>query len=178
MTSEEKMSFLDPDKLVGHFHLEEGMNVADFGSGAGHFALAMARIVGPEGSINAIDVRKSILSVLEGHARIEGLVQIKSIEGNLEKSKGSTLQDESVDMVLISNLLHQAEDIDKIIKEAFRILKKNGKLFVVDWKKDSFLGPKNRISEEEVRDVVKQNNFTFKRNIDAGNTHYALEFSK
>jgi ubiquinone/menaquinone biosynthesis C-methylase UbiE len=77
----------------------------------------------------------------------------------------------------LTNLLFQVEDRKKVLKEAKRILKKGGELLIVDWKKDSKMGPEGKISSSEVKEIAEED-FEFKKEINAGDYHYALLFKK
>ena len=67
----------------------------------------------------------------------------------------------------------------KILTEAERTLKKNGKILVVDWKKEASLGPKEgKISAEEVKKIAKDLGLKLKEEIEAGSYHYGLVFKK
>lgn len=171
-------TFLNPYELVSEFDLSKGDSVADFGSGAGHFVLAMARIVGQDGTVNAIDIRTSMLEVLDGHAKLEDLRQIKIIQGNTEKKEGSTLPDRSQDLVLISNTLHQSKDPSGMIKEAMRVLKDGGKLFIVDWVENAPIGPPKRVPSAHAEKLAIDAGLVFEGKVDAGSTHYALKFHR
>lgn len=172
--------FLNPYELIREFDLKKGMSVADFGSGAGHFSLAIANRVGKEGAVNAVDVREGVLSVLAGHAKLDGLMQIKTVRGNLEKANGSSLKKVSQDMVLCANILHQADKPKAILREAHRVLKQNGELLVIDWTDASnSFGPPERISQSEAEKLAREVGFQKVRELaDTGAAHYGLVFQK
>ncbi len=182
MTQKEKdtkeFSFLNPYDTVGDLGIEEGMSVADFGSGAGHYSMAMADIVGKEGKVNAIDARISVLQVLEGHKNLDGTFQIKTIHANLEKERGSTLEDNSQDVVLCANILHQVDEAAAIIGEAFRVLKPGGRLIVIDWRENTPFGPPQKISENNIRKLTEEAGLAFEENPDFASSHYTIIFSK
>lgn len=179
MTQDKKTenSFLNPYVVVKEFGLKTGMSVADFGSGAGHFALALAYEVGDKGLVSAIDIREEVLEVLRGHVELKNLKQIKTIHGDLERDGGSTLHDKSQDLVLLSNILHQAHDSSALLDEARRILKQSGKLVLVDWSDDAPMGPLKKISQDKVKNLADEAGFTIKGHFDAGSYHWGLIFT-
>ena len=63
-----------PNKLLGQF-VEEGMTVLEPGSGMGYFTLPLARMVGPEGRVVAVEIQPKMLAVLERRAHKAGLSQ-------------------------------------------------------------------------------------------------------
>ena len=170
--------FLKPEEVLKQLDLKEEMTAADFGSGSGGWAIPLAKIL-KEGQVFAIDVLEEPLSALKGKAGISNISNIKTIRGDLERDNGSELKDDSLDLVLITNLLFQAEEKGKVLKEAKRVLKKEGKILIVDWKIDSPLGPKEgKISSEEVKKITKELGLKLKKEIEAGKYHYSLLFEK
>src|SRR5262249_46147823 len=134
--------FSDPRKNLEQLALQPGSRVADFGSGAGFYALAAARFVGDRGRVYAIDVMKDMLTKLKNEAHRLHLHNIEALWGNIEKLGGSRLAPATVDVVLLCNTLFQLEHKHEVALEAKRILKPKGKVLVLDWK-DSYggLGP-------------------------------------
>lgn len=169
---------MNPVISVKNFGLDLGMHVADFGAGAGHFTVAMADIVGGSGKIHAIDIMDSALEVIDSEKRIHSLLQIEIIKSDLEKQRGSTLEDNSQNFVLCANILHQSKNPALILKEAYRILKSGYKLVVIDWFEKGILGPLNRISREEVEKLAQNVGFKKENEIDAGGLHYGIVFKK
>ena len=175
------MSFSDPKRNIEQFGLDEGMEVADFGAGAGYLAVEAAEAVGTDGAVYVIDVQKELLTKATHLAEDHHLHTITFIHGNLEAEHGSTLPDESVDAVVISNVLFQVENKNAVFLEAHRILRSGGKLLVIDWR-ESFdgLGPQAEhvLREEDVRIIAKNCSFTHMKDIDAGVYHYGLIYKK
>ncbi|MEX0877750.1 MAG: methyltransferase domain-containing protein [Candidatus Spechtbacterales bacterium] len=170
--------FLNPYTVVKSLGIEEGMSVADFGSGAGHWTLAIAGEVGKGGVVYAIDVRRSVLEVLEGHIKLEGSFHIKTVHADLEEEGATQLPEGSQDVVFCSNILHQIKKPANVLKEAYRVLKPKGRLVVVDWTKDASLGPKNRMAAEDVKKLAKEASFRFGEDLNTGHSHYGLTFYK
>ena len=81
-----------------------------------------------------------------------------------------------MDLVLVANVLFHAKNKNAIIREANRVLKKGGKLLVVDWAKSSPIAGK--ITKAEVKNVASKLKFQFDSEVDAGEYHYGLVFKK
>lgn len=173
--------FSNPKNNIMQLRLTEGMLVADFGTGSGHYAIEASRIVGDSGRVYAIDIQQALVKKLKNLAVAENKQNIDVLWGDIEQIGGTKLGDESVDAVIIANDLFQVEDKNNVIVEARRILKPKGKALVVDWS-DSFggIGPKveNIIRESEARELLLENNFEFVERFDAGEHHYGLIFIK
>ena len=172
--------FINIEKIVEQLDIKPNMAIADFGAGHGFFSVAFAKKVGPSGQVFAIDILSQTLEAIRSKAKLEGFFNIKIIRGDLEKLKGSTLGDVSCDMVFIANVLFQIPDKPGLINEAYRVLKKNGELAIVEWKPYIALGPKKefRLSEEELKQFVMSKGFSEPKPIDAGSHHYGIVFQK
>ena len=172
------MSFLNPSKILNEFELRDDMVAAEFGCGSGDFAILLAKRL-KDGTVYGLDVQEEPLSALKGRAMSQGIANIQTIRCNLEKQGGSTFADEFLDLVLIPNILFQAEDKKAVIKEAVRVLKKDAKLLIIDWKKESSFGPKfGRISAQEAKAMAGELGLELEKEFEAGSFHYGLIFVK
>lgn len=176
----EDKGFLDVEKIVGEFNVAPNEVIADFGAGHGFFTIAFGKIVGPSGQVFAIDILPTALESIRSQAKIEGLFNIKIIQGNLEKLNGSTLPTGICDIVMIANILFQVPDKSSLIEEAKRVLKDGGRLAVVEWKPYIAVGPKkeSRMSETELKQLILSKGFSEIEAINAGSHHYGFIFKK
>jgi len=173
-------SFINIDRVANQLNIKPNMTVADFGAGHGFFSIAFGKIVGPSGKVFSVDVLAESLEAIRSRAKLEGLFNIKIIRGDLERLRGSTLENESCDAVFIANVLFQVQNKQGLISEANRILKKGGELAVIEWKPYIGLGPKkeHRLSEEELKQLVLSAGFSESQPIDVGSHHYGFIFKK
>ncbi len=157
------------------------MEVVDFGSGSGGHTLAVAKALMSTGRVYAVDVQQDLLSKLKNNAVREGLYNMEVIWGDIEKPNGTKLRDNSIDFVLISNILFQLENKTAMLSEAKRILKQGGGVLLVDWA-DSFgnIGPKPEavVTKEKAKELFEKNGFHLDKEIKAGAHHYGLIFKK
>ena len=172
--------FSDPITNLQQFHIGPGMSVADLGSGVGFYTMLLSEIVGPSGSVYAVEVQKELLDKLKIESENRGLKNIKFIWGDLDEIGGTKIRDHSVDRVLIANVLFQIEKPESFLTEANRILKrKTGKILLIDWT-DSFGGlgptPGSVIKPDVARTMFENANFVFEKEINAGDHHYGLIF--
>jgi len=171
-------SFLNPEEILDGFKLSPEMVAAEFGCGSGGFAIPLAKKL-DEGLVYAIDIQESPLSALKSRALLENIVNIKIVRSDLEKPKGSTLNPDSLNLVFIPNVLFQIKDKGAIISEAERVLKKKGKLVIIDWLPKASQGPeKGRVSPEKAKDMAKDSGFKLEKEFEAGKYHYGLVFIK
>lgn len=172
------VSFLDPNQIIEKLGVQSNILGAEFGCGPGGFAIPLARRAN-RGIVYGLDIQEEPLSVLKGRAKSEGLSNIRTVRCDLEEPKGSGLQDNILDIVIVSNILFQSEQKEAMIKEAKRILKSKGKMFVIEWKPDAPFGPQTgRVSFEEVEKITKRLEMKLAETIDAGTYHWAAVFQK
>ncbi len=173
--------FSDPQKIIDQLSLAPGQTVLDFGAGSGHYTLIAAQKVGAGGRIYAIDIQTDLLRRIIGMVAEKGLMNTSIITADLEKTQSTNLKPGLADWAFVANLLFMLKDKKNILSEAFRLLKPNGRLLIVDWK-ESFngLGPQSEqvIKEAEVRQLAEQIGFIVQSNIEAGEHHYGLIFKK
>ncbi len=172
--------FLNPEQVIKQLNIDKGMQIADFGCGAGYFVIPMAKIVGDEGKIYALDVLDTALESVRSRAKIQGLFNIITRRCNLEVINGSQIENDSIDLVLLANILFQSENKIGIIKEASRVLKKRGRLVVIDWNENQPLGPSKDlfVPINQIEEIAMQNNFGSKHNISVDQYHWGLILTK
>jgi len=168
--------FLNPNKVLNNIKLRESMIACDFGSGSGGWAIPLAKRL-KEGKVYAIDILEEPLSALRSRANLEKVFNIETIRSDVEK--GTSINSNSVDLVLMTNLLFQIENKKKVFAEAKRILKKGGEILVIDWLAKVPFGPKKgRVSAESVKKMAKDAKMKLKKKFAAGAYHFGLVFTK
>ena len=181
VASREKLGFLEPDKIVASLGIHPGDQVADFGAGHGYYAIALARAVGGDGSMYAIDIQKPVLDIVRAKARVEHLLNIQFVWGDLDQPQGSKIHNNSIDLVLIANILFQSDKKEILMGEAYRILKPGGHLALIEWDTTpSLLGPaiEVRIKKELAVSLAQSVRFELDHEFNAGSHHYGLLFVK
>ena len=171
--------FTNPEQNILHLGLKEGMRVADFGAGSGFYSKAVSKRVGFSGKVYAIEVQKEYLKKFEDEIKNSGIKNIECIWGDIETKGGTKIADNSMDAVIISNVLFQSEDKIGLIDEARRVLKKTGKVLLIEWS-DSVgsMGPafKYLISPSTAKELFEKRGFKLEENITTGAHHYGIIF--
>jgi ubiquinone/menaquinone biosynthesis C-methylase UbiE len=174
--------FSDPERSIEQFGLGKGNYVADFGAGYGYFSFAAAEAVGETGRIYAIDVQKDLLTRLKNEARnVKHLLNIDIIWANLDHLGSTRLRENSIDAVILANILFQLPKKDDTCLEIKRILRSTGRILVIDWS-NSIGGVSSKASDVFTRDqAIKlffNHGFVEDREIDAGAGHYGIIFKR
>jgi ubiquinone/menaquinone biosynthesis C-methylase UbiE len=157
--------------------IQKGSLIADFGSGPGYFTIPLAKAVGDDGKVYALDVLTSALETVDSKAKMLGLSNIFTKRVNLEKEGGSKIENESVNWIIMKDILFQNKNKEIILKEAYRILKNEGKVLVIEWDKPVVgVGPEQnlRIETEDLKRMIIANYFKIEKKIETGNFHYGL----
>ena len=169
---------LNVDEVLRELDIKENMQAVEFGCGSADFTIALAKKL-RTGKVWALDVQEEKISALKGKLIIERLTNVGTVVCDLEILGGSTLSNESQDIVLIPNVLFQAENKSVMIEEAKRILKPQGQLLIIDWLKKVPFGPKeNLLDYDQVKKIAQGLDFSLQKEFAAGDYHYALLFTK
>ncbi|MBI3458755.1 methyltransferase domain-containing protein [Candidatus Azambacteria bacterium] len=175
------IGFMDYRKILLEFNIQEKDKIADFGCGSGYFPIALAKAVGPEGIITAIDVLPSALELVYARAQNDNLLNIIGKRANLEILGSSGLLDDSQDIVLLINILHQTENKAGVIAEAKRVVKPSGQIIIVDYLPNTMrLGPAEslRISPDVIKPLAQSAQLELTREFKAGDYHWGMVFRK
>jgi len=167
--------FINPLEILKQINLREDMVAADFGSGSGGWVIPLAKQL-EDGRVYAIDILEEPLSALRAKAKLNKILNIKTLLADVEKKVD--LLDESCDLILMTNLLFQIEDKKKVLKEAERVLSPAGILFIVDWKENPPIEIKETVSFEDIKKIGEKTGLTFEKEFDAGKYHKAMVFTK
>lgn len=175
------VKFIDPQAVLGQLEIKDRIKVADFGCGAGFFSLAFAQKIGKEGVVYALDILPERLETVNSQAKNLGLTNIVTKRTNLEMEEGSKLPEGSVDWVVIKDMLYQNKQKAKILTEARRVIKNDGRILLIEWKsEDTSIGPEDnlRISKENLISLAQENGLGVFKEIQAGDFHYGLVLIK
>jgi len=133
--------------------VKKGQVILDFGCGAGHYTIPVAKVVGKEGKVYAVDKDREALNQLMHIAKSEELKNIEPM--NTQEELKIELEDESVDLILLYDVLHYMDQRRKILDEIRRVLKP-GALLSVYPKHHKFDDPLWTLAHMGLEDVIKE----------------------
>ncbi len=174
--------FSDPQKIITQLHIQPGTSVADLGAGIGAYTIPLAKMVGQNGKVYACEVQQDMLVRIENEIKAQGITNIQTVHSNIEAKLGTKLRDQSIDWVIVANVLFQVENRPGFVQEIARILKPSGSVLLIDWS-ESFgnMGPheKDVVKPSEAEELF--NSVGLKKTpvvLDAGSHHYGMVLKK
>ena len=173
---------LDAMKILKDIGLSKGDRFLDAGCGDGYFSIAASKFVGDGGRVYAFDVDSEAIGRLEEEIAEKKLANIEAKVADV--SMVLPLEDESVDIVFISNVLHGLVangESERALKEVARVTRHQGELAVVEFKKNETpMGPplSIRLSPEDVEMLAKSYGFSKVAVKEAGPYHYSIILRK
>lgn len=154
-----RLEYLDPELIWEKAGPRKPTVLIDIGAGTGFFALLFSKKL-EKGKVYACDVSDEMLEWMEGNLPPESRGVV--IPLRMEESS-VPLPDGIADLVYMINLHHELEDAMRVIEESFRLLKKGGKLVIIDWKREETpQGPpvEIRVTEETIESQMHNNGFS------------------
>ena len=159
---------LQPEKTLRQFGLREGMTFVDIGAGTGFFSRAASNIVGEKGTVYAADISSEMLDAFR-RVSVPNNVQLLQ-----SKEYEVSIPSAQADLVLFAFVLHETEDIPRFLKEAMRLIKPDGCIAIIEWKKqEEEHGPsmEERLSKNDLLSQCK--GFTLLSSANLNPSHYS-----
>ena len=176
-----KSSFdlIDRASFFSRIKILPDAEVLDLACGAGIYSLAISPLLGEKGLIHAVDLWDEGIENLRKAIEERAISNIDPIKADI--TKHIPLESNSVDVCLMATILHDlsSEDQDSALREVTRILKAEGTLAVIEFKKiDHGPGPpiRIRISEGDAKEIIKKYGFRKTWGGEIGEYNYMITF--
>jgi ubiquinone/menaquinone biosynthesis C-methylase UbiE len=158
LDSKQRESLIPPEALISQMPIQKNHTLLDVGAGSGFFTIPMSETTSSK--VYAMDPDIRMLSVIEEKAKEKGLTNIELIQGYLENL---SIENDSIDFVMASLILHEVSSLTKALSKIFDVLKTGGHLLCLEYEKDDLVieGPPMsiRIGSEELERVLALSGF-------------------
>ena len=131
--------------------IREGETVLDLGSGAGFDCFLAAKKVGDKGHVIGVDMTQEMIDRAGQNAKKHGFENVEFKLGDIEKLP---VESNSVDVIISNCVINLAPDKPKVFSEAFRVLKKGGRMYISDIVLLKDLTPEQKRNEELIAGCV------------------------
>lgn len=164
---------MPPEETLKKFKIGDKGTLLDIGCGIGYFTIPAAKSI-TNGNAIGVDIMTEVLDIAREKAG-----DISNIEFKKSEEYSFPVEDNSIDYVFVCNVVHEIEDKVRFFTEIKRVLTNEGYIYIIDWeKKEMENGPSvnERVSKEEVRDLVESLGFAFLEEVNINTEHYGLMF--
>jgi len=165
-----------PSELVQALAIRPGAVVADLGAGTGYLVGRLARAVGPEGTVLAVDVEQNLVAHLRERAEQEKTANVVPILASVDDPR---LPRGGVDLVVVLDTYHHIDDRLVYFRKLRRALRPRGRVAIVDWHKRPLpVGPppEHKLAREQVLDEMRTAGWTLAAEHDVLPYQYFLVF--
>lgn len=122
-------SFVGPERLIRRLQLAPGMRVLDAGCGPGRLSIPLARAVGPDGEVVALDGQREMLEKLERRLEVEGIRNVRPVRAILGEGE---LEEGGFDRIVLATVFGEVRNRRAAVRELYRALKPGGVLSVTE----------------------------------------------
>jgi ubiquinone/menaquinone biosynthesis C-methylase UbiE len=129
----DRASWLSPSEVIRAIDVKADETIADIGAGTGYFSLPLAAAVGARGKVYALDSQLEMLQLLD--KKLVGAAN-ESIRPLHATASETFLPSAQCDLVFMANVWHEFSDRPDVLRESKRILKRLGRIAILDWRPD------------------------------------------
>ena len=173
---------LNADDVINATGLQKGNTFLDAGCGDGYISIEASKIVGSGGVVYALDVYPESIDKVKAEVQNQNLNNLNPILADITES--IPVDENSVDLVLMANVLHgfvEEDEVDVVMKNISKVIKPGGIFSVVEFRKvESENGPPYnvRLSPSDVADILQRYGFDLIDSVEIGTYHYIVNGKK
>lgn len=163
-----------PEMLLDNLKIQPGATVVDLGAGTGYFTTRLAKRVGDQGRVIAVDIQQSMLDKIAEH-------HLRNVQLALGTEDDPRLPANSADLVLIANAYHEFSQPAAMMSAVGRCLKPNGRVVVTEYSEESDEGPTAGVytmTRAQIRSEIEAMGFRLERILDFLPMQHGLIFVK
>ncbi|TWT33064.1 class I SAM-dependent methyltransferase [Blastopirellula retiformator] len=156
----------DCTTMLKNLGLKPGMTACDMGCGNGFYTLKMAKAVGENGKVLAVDIQPEMLRLLQARAEEAELTNIERIQGDVHDPK---LPEGQVDLILCIDVYHEFSHPEQMLAAMRQSLKPTGLVVLVEFRAEDDnvpIKPLHKMSKEQVNKELTANGFRLAKQFD------------
>ncbi|MBL8827652.1 MAG: methyltransferase domain-containing protein [Planctomycetaceae bacterium] len=149
----------DGAAMIKQLKVQPGQTICDMGCGNGYHTLKLAKLVGPQGKILAVDIQPEMLTLLREAAKQAEITNVKPILGSLTDPH---LPAGSVDLVLCVDVYHEFSHPEHMLRAIRKALRPKGRLVLVEFREEDEnvpIRPEHKMSKQQVLKELTPNGF-------------------
>ena len=149
----------DPDLGLRLLKVGKGATVGDVGAGSGYMSLRLARLVGPQGRVYAVDVQPGMLQLLQQNAAKAKLANVVPVLGGIDDPK---LPAGELDLIIMVDVYHEFSQPQRMLQRMHEALKPGGRLALFEYRAedpDVPILPLHKMTKKQVKTEVELEGF-------------------
>jgi ubiquinone/menaquinone biosynthesis C-methylase UbiE len=173
----ERLQEEEPDRALNAIGISPGARVADVGAGSGYFTVRLARRVGRQGKVYAVDIQREMLTRLERRIKADNLTNVELVLG---KEDDPGLPPTSVDLILMVDVYHELSRPQEMLRRMRAAPRPAGPLSRSDPTAADSTVPlhyEHKMSVKEARQELEAEGFTLARQSDVLPRQHILIFT-
>jgi SAM-dependent methyltransferase len=167
-----------PSQVLEQLKLQPGMTVVDFGCGNGFYTLPMAKQVGPNGKVLAVDIQPEMIQMLKERAANAG---IDNIEPILSTEKETKLPENQVDLLILVDVYHEFSFPSQMLAGIRKSLKDDGVVALLEFRAEDPtvpIRPLHKMSKKQIMKEYEANGFKLVREFDGLPWQHLMYFGR
>jgi SAM-dependent methyltransferase len=178
LTRETRAREENPEKLLKALNLKPGQTICDFGCGNGYYTIRLAKRLGPQGTVYAVDIQPEMLDLLARSVKPRGLKNVKPV---LATEKDPGLPPATFDVVLMVDVYHELDDPARALAVVRKSLKPEGRLVLVEFREEDAtvpILPLHKMSQAQVMKEITANGYKLVTQFDELPWQHVLGFAR
>ncbi|PQO30986.1 class I SAM-dependent methyltransferase [Bremerella cremea] len=168
----------DCQKMLENLGVKPGMTICDMGCGNGFYSLQLAKMVGNEGKILAVDIQSEMLRLLKARAEEQGIENIELVLGDIDDPK---LPEGKVDLIMCVDVYHEFSHPEEMLAGMRKSLKPDGMIVMLEFRMEDPKVPiktLHKMSKKQILREYKLNGFQLAKEFDGLPWQHMMFFEK